>query len=740
MATSRNHFASHDDNPERRRNPRVAPTLLTYVSFGGSNGGMVLDVSADGLALATALPVPDKQLLNIAIPSDQAHQLIEVTGRVVWISESKRRVGLQLVEPSPSSQEFLRKWVATVLQRQTSVAPSVARLDAENWNPAAIVEACAPLPMQPVASEGIAEPKTQLTLGLLRPPEPMVTERPQPRGALLVMVANSATNIMQAPATQTSTTETSPTETPTTEPLITQIPAVQISITQLSETQILEVEMPATEVPATDSEEIVSGKDTEEEVIPSEAAKAELVAPVPIPVAAAALPILNSQPAIETFELPAIAAEPSADPSQLPGEQKILSSPATPAPIPVAAAALPILNSQPAIETFELPAIAAEPSADPSQLPGEQKILSSPATPAPIPVAAAALPILNSQPAIETFELPAIAAEPSADPSQLPGEQKILSSPATTTPIVERETVTSPPIREVRDLLLSLEAAESNGTPAAMPPRLASKQPAKTGPSSASPMSSSLLLVSVLVVVVSFAVGILIGRSLLAERLGHPATKIDAAAPAILSRGNAQSHTGGPVTTTTGVTGMPTGTSTAPLRIAGGGTRAVSSSGAATEQDKSAARTAVTAAGIEMVVTPNEGDTPLRVDLPEEAVVQSASLEVRGQRFLYVPGAAPQRNHKVRKERVVIGPLLSRVTPPPPEVPAGAQGGEQVVTVRATIDGDGHVSYVDPLNGPITLIPAVMTAVREWRFAPSSLNGEPLKTTVDLTLRFRPTP
>jgi Gram-negative bacterial TonB protein C-terminal len=244
----------------------------------------------------------------------------------------------------------------------------------------------------------------------------------------------------------------------------------------------------------------------------------------------------------------------------------------------------------------------------------------------------------------------------------------------------------------------------------------------------------------VLVVVVSFAVGILIGRSLLAERLGHPATKIDAAAPAILSRGNAQSHTGGPVTTTTGVTGMPTGTSTAPLRIAGGGTRAVSSSGAATEQDKSAARTAVTAAGIEMVVTPNEGDTPLRVDLPEEAVVQSASLEVRGQRFLYVPGAAPQRNHKVRKERVVIGPLLSRVTPPPPEVPAGAQGGEQVVTVRATIDGDGHVSYVDPLNGPITLIPAVMTAVREWRFAPSSLNGEPLKTTVDLTLRFRPTP
>src|SRR5271156_1669353 len=100
MATHQHHLAQQQLSRERRRNARVVPELLTYVSFGGSNGGMVLDVSEDGMALATALAVPDKQLLNIAIPSDQAHQLIEVTGRVVWISESKRRVGLQLVEPS----------------------------------------------------------------------------------------------------------------------------------------------------------------------------------------------------------------------------------------------------------------------------------------------------------------------------------------------------------------------------------------------------------------------------------------------------------------------------------------------------------------------------------------------------------------------------------------------------------------------------------------------------------------
>jgi hypothetical protein len=156
---------------------------------------------------------------------------------------------------------------------------------------------------------------------------------------------------------------------------------------------------------------------------------------------------------------------------------------------------------------------------------------------------------------------------------------------------------------------------------------------------------------------------------------------------------------------------------------------------AVADQGNLGAPAADSSAAVEMLVTPNEGDAPLRVDLPEEVVTQSATLEIRAQRFLSVPGAGAQRGHKVRKERVVIGPLLSRVMPQTPDAGSGTAG--EVVSVRATIDGDGHVTYVDPLNGPISLMPAVMSAVREWRFAPSSIHGEPLKTEVDLTLKFR---
>src|SRR5271156_6041938 len=113
MATQQSQLAQHGAVTERRLYGRVTPVLLTYVSFGensgangdgniggitaSSNGGMGLDVSESGLAVATALAIPDKALLNVSIAEDKTHPLIELRGRVVWMSESKRRVGLQFV-------------------------------------------------------------------------------------------------------------------------------------------------------------------------------------------------------------------------------------------------------------------------------------------------------------------------------------------------------------------------------------------------------------------------------------------------------------------------------------------------------------------------------------------------------------------------------------------------------------------------------------------------------------------
>jgi hypothetical protein len=145
--------------------------------------------------------------------------------------------------------------------------------------------------------------------------------------------------------------------------------------------------------------------------------------------------------------------------------------------------------------------------------------------------------------------------------------------------------------------------------------------------------------------------------------------------------------------------------------------------------------------GGEILVTPNVGDAPLRVDLGEEVIAHSPSLEIRSRRFVFVPAVANSGSHRPRKERLEVGILISRVTPQlsaaPPSVEV-TQNAEEVVAVRATIAGDGHIVNVDPLNAPNMLTPSVMVAIREWRYDPSSLNGKPVETQADLTLKFRP--
>jgi hypothetical protein len=732
MATSRNHFASHEGNPERRRNPRVTPTLLTYVSFGGSNGGMVLDVSEEGLALATALAVPDKQLLKIAIPSDQAHQLIEVTGRVVWISESKRRVGLQLVEPSASSQEFLRKWVATVLERTALEAPAVPRFDAAGWNPGAIVDNCAALPLRPAGSEEIAEREFEVVRGLrsqpeLTAPELTAVERPQPRGSLVVMGAGHARIAAHIPTTNVLAipTPAMAIAAPTFE---TVSPATQSSVIQSSAIQSPEAPISAASIPETTSPAVSSPE------VASFAAATPVAQDCELQVSELQVPVEDSE---ET--LLAEVAEAEVDSGEATQLELLI-----PMDIPVATLPVTMLSA-------ETPPAATVP----------EEIRSAEILPAAgLPAVIVPTDAVDTECEITTAE-PTILAQQSIDSVDANDETKLFAAGAATVPDAERESDNSKVICEEQDsppALRSVLEDEPHPISAAKPKPIASKQVEKTMPSGRSTMSSPLLFATVAVVAVSFAIGILIGRSVLTQKFNEGTTTVAAAAAPTASSMQRQFQSGAasaPASAPRGVTGpalnvvasnssiIPSPGSTSTSSPGAQGSRTVFENGVSSgpnggaDQGNSSAAATDSTSGVQMMVTPNEGDAPLRVDLPEEVVAQTATLEIRAQRFLAVPGAGTQRGHKARKERVVIGPLLSRVMPQTPDADFGAASGEQVVSVRATVDGDGHVSYVDPLNGPISLMPAVMSAVREWRFAPSSIHGEPLKTEVDLTLKFR---
>ena len=56
--------------------------------------------------------------------------------------------------------------------------------------------------------------------------------------------------------------------------------------------------------------------------------------------------------------------------------------------------------------------------------------------------------------------------------------------------------------------------------------------------------------------------------------------------------------------------------------------------------------------------------------------------------------------------------------------------------LEVTIGTNGLVRSVIALSGPGMLIEAARSAVREWRYTPSLLNGKPVESTVDVSVVF----
>ena len=160
------------------------------------------------------------------------------------------------------------------------------------------------------------------------------------------------------------------------------------------------------------------------------------------------------------------------------------------------------------------------------------------------------------------------------------------------------------------------------------------------------------------------------------------------------------------------------------------GTRTISSAEAETAQPVSETLAPI------LVTAPGEKSGPFRLELTEQAVSASRTLAISAQRFVWVPTQpGPASSH--RPQRLQAGVLIFHVDPLPPT--AGNQKElAGTVKVRATVGKNGEVVEVQPISGPTPLIPAVVRAVREWRYTVTLLDGEPLGAEEDVVVEFRP--
>ena len=137
-----------------------------------------------------------------------------------------------------------------------------------------------------------------------------------------------------------------------------------------------------------------------------------------------------------------------------------------------------------------------------------------------------------------------------------------------------------------------------------------------------------------------------------------------------------------------------------------------------------------------LVNVPIRGSRPFRVSFPEKAVAATSSLAITSQlSILLIPALHPMEADK--PARLEAGQLVSLALPRYPK-PGDRYGGAEVIRVRATIEPLGQVRDVKFLSGSISLLPATIRAIRQWRYRPTLLDKRPIQAQQDLTIEFRP--
>jgi periplasmic protein TonB len=110
--------------------------------------------------------------------------------------------------------------------------------------------------------------------------------------------------------------------------------------------------------------------------------------------------------------------------------------------------------------------------------------------------------------------------------------------------------------------------------------------------------------------------------------------------------------------------------------------------------------------------------------------------EFIGKRFSAVPAVAvPPAQKKITISRISDSLLLSRVEPRYPAIAVtGRVQGE--VLLAAVIDRDGRIVNLRVVSGHPMLAGAALDAVRQWRYRPTLLNGQPVEVDTTISVRF----
>jgi TonB family protein len=110
MPGSQDYFGGITDSRDRRSHSRQI-TTLNYIKLGEDNGGILLNISEDGLAFTAAEPLVGEFVPRLRFQLEEKAEWIEASGRIVWLNDSKKGAGIQFLDISDADRQQIRRWI-----------------------------------------------------------------------------------------------------------------------------------------------------------------------------------------------------------------------------------------------------------------------------------------------------------------------------------------------------------------------------------------------------------------------------------------------------------------------------------------------------------------------------------------------------------------------------------------------------------------------------------------------------
>src|SRR5690349_6168263 len=101
---------NHELAPDRRHSLRQRVTTPAFASFDGVTGGMILDLSEEGMAMQSSGPLEAHSILPLHLSLGEPAAYLETTGYVAW-ADALGRAGVRFSELPDEARERLRGWL-----------------------------------------------------------------------------------------------------------------------------------------------------------------------------------------------------------------------------------------------------------------------------------------------------------------------------------------------------------------------------------------------------------------------------------------------------------------------------------------------------------------------------------------------------------------------------------------------------------------------------------------------------